>query len=164
MRALLLLLLSLQAPPPCTTRCGMRGPGNCGELQRLEDAAVRVFARQVHGWSEPLICSALHGWTLQTHERTLLDKFTCGTIGWTMKADNGIPACFLGYTWIEHHTIEVTDQRWSSNALAHEMVHAIDFSTGHPVGHCRWMQRGIKPALLEITGELDTSESDCPIP
>ncbi len=172
MRALLLIAL-LGAPrrlpaadwytPPtpaaCHTRCGMSAPGNCAALQRLEDSAVRIFGRRVLDWDEDSVCAALDGWTVEVHDYTLLDRFFCKSgQSWVLVLAG---ACVTGYTWRYSKTIEVFNFDWEVNALAHEMVHAVDVQTVGRAGHCRWMQRGIKPALLEITGLEDTSDSDC---
>lgn len=156
---------TVQAQPTdgaCLTRCGMLSRWNCAELQETEDAVVKAFDRYVDNWSADQVCTALAGWVLVQHHRTPADK-ACGT-AWVLfpvSETRFVPGCATGYTHTHLRMVEVVDTNWRTNALAHELVHVVDFTRYGLVGHCRWKERGVKKALRAVNGYEDTSPSKC---
>lgn len=116
------------------------------------------YSNNVPEWGgRKAVCEALKGWRIELHERDPVDGIRCepytGELAWW---DFGLHACLAGYTHRETHSVEVGNLD-GQGALAHELVHAIDYSQGIPVGHCHWKERGILKALKEITGADDHS-------
>lgn len=145
------------AEPLCRTQCGMVARGNCDELQDTEDAMRYYLDRYVDLWTSDQVCRSLYGWYVTVHEKAGDDG--CPSRGWNLLGTDP-PVCVSGYAHTEYQMLEVIDTRWRTNALAHEMVHAVDWSINRIVGHCRWKERGIKRTLLEVTGEVDDTPPD----
>lgn len=160
--AVLTILLSLGCATipvksgPCETRCGLSAPGDCEELQKVEDAVVKRLGRTV-GLSPGAVCKSLSGWKVQVHERRLRDDLMCNKArgGWYQSAAVG---CVIGYTYNATKTVELPDTKYRTNSLAHEIVHVADFFRVGEAGHCKWKERGVLAALLELTGEEDTTQ------
>lgn len=147
---------------PCITRCGIiyHGTASCQGLQYAETKINRILADNVVGWTEPMICAAENGWTVNIHAApTSHDNANCPDDSWLEYEDT----CVIGYTRIEIHTIDVMNSNWLHNAMAHEIVHIVDYSSLGHSGHTCWDVRGIKSALKEITGVSDETpgEEEC---
>ena len=147
-------------PTVCVTACGMRGPNvNCAQLGQLESEALSAFERYVDLWERSKMCNALAGWEVQVHVREAVDDSHCGKGGWLL-----LPHfCASGYTNSTLRVITVVNADWIHGALAHELVHVLDMAFYGKPGHCAWQARGVKKALLSVTGTPDPSppESDC---
>ncbi len=145
--------------PGCVTTCGLRASGvDCDALQALEDSALKNFERYTDTISHDRACAAFNGWEIVEHPMSPDD--TCQPYGWTVVRR----LCVSGYTHLERKQIELlTTKQLLRGPLAHELAHVADYSALGHAGHCRWLQRGIKRALMEITGVWDASkpESDC---
>lgn len=149
-------------PSGCVTACGMEAEtARCGALQRFEKRVVRVLANNVTGWDSKQVCAALDGWTVQVHVRALDE--VCDVPSWSPAPISDL--CVVGFTHPAAQVLEVDSDRWETNSLAHEMVHAIDFkSAGKLIGHCSWADRGIWKTLSKITGEPSEPSAMEPCP
>lgn len=147
------------AQTPCATRCGLKAPGNCVELQGLEDEFLWRMTGPLK--TDPgSMCTALGEWTAYVHVYKHSDHIVCPSGGaWPLPLSG---ACALGYTHAETRGIEVTSLEWHQNALPHELVHAVEIVTAEHAGHCAWESRGIKGALQTLTGVRDWTPSVCP--
>lgn len=138
----------------CISRCGLRSTENCAALQAYETRVLGAFDGLDWGTSSE-VCALLAGWRVEAHIRKPSD-FICEE-GWFL--DEG-HFCVLGYTHTDRRTVEVFTADWDRSPLGHELVHALDFTSRGKVGHCKWQERGIKKALLEIQGRPDPSKSE----
>lgn len=149
----------------CETHCGMRAPSNCEELQQLEDRVLDEFPKFSDGWSRADVCNALDGWSVAVHTVSETDRMACKQYGasWLLGFYEGKAFCVAGYTHEGAKVVELLDDEWLTNPLAHELVHVVDIATKGDTGHCAWRERGIKDALKRINGVADYSapEKDC---
>ncbi len=160
-----LLLLASPSAAECVTKCGLRAVGfDCQKLQELETRALKIFVKYVKEWTRPALCQALTGWRLEAHVPTALDELQCrGIKRWHFgSTKEGLPFCVSGYTRIANKVIEVADISLDSDtSVPHEFIHVFQYGLDENLGHCRWPERGLDAALLEITGKPDTSARAC---
>ncbi len=149
MLALILSLVVSQADPRvCITPCGMTVyTTRCEQVKAFEARAVSVIGRYVDQLTPELVCHALQGWTVMSHrpERACLPE-----MGFVVPLE--IPTCVGGYSFVDIQVIEVIGDRWNSNSLAHEFIHAIDWFLYHRMGHCNWDARGVNRAIHQLSG------------
>lgn len=137
--------------PVCVTACGMlTAAGRCEELKKQERRIVRELGGTL-GLTRADVCEALKGWTVEVHRHDDKKDAKCSGQAWLLSPG----FCALGYTHIDTRVVEVGDDRWETNALAHELVHVADFAALGHAGHCLWQHRGVKDALERLTGVPD---------
>lgn len=146
--------------PKCVTKCGLTSSDvDCMALQELETAWVPEMSGPL--WLDPeFTCALLKGWDVEVHRYRPSDALVC-------KQPRAWPTpryhiCIEGYTHEKTKVIELADCRIRTNALAHELVHAVDLGAHGYAGHCDWQKKGIMDALWNVTGHSDGTESDCP--
>ncbi len=172
MRASLLPLLFLWAcaaahpiPSPlvdCKTPCGLHIITAGTECPAAKSTEARLLtALALDTLIDPVqACAAFDGWTVIAHgAATLKDQLMCDPGWW-----QGI--CVVGYTFDQFKLVEVSDEDWAHNALAHELIHVISLHLWQREGHCRWYEMGILNALKIVTGSWDYTrpEADCAEP
>lgn len=143
--ALTLAAPSCTATTYCRTRCGLAllAPSDCAALQAEEDAALRIYDQRGI-FSYATACAALRGYAVGIPT----GLYDAGSEqAWTDAWGRTV----VGETSCDLHRIAVTSTRWhsQSNALAHELVHAIEHCADGPHGetHYRWYERGIPDAI-----------------
>jgi hypothetical protein len=168
---MLLASASLAGDPPrkplhsCITACGLRADldeGKCEALNVAEARILRLYSLKVPEFKPGFAaCMALDGWTVKVHKRTKLDE-ACSIDSWLEARFWTHPLCVYGYTHRDQHVIELADDAFTFNALAHELGHVLDHAFGTAQGdHCGWERRGLKDAILKATGEPDLTIENC---
>jgi hypothetical protein len=149
----------------CVTPCGMVARDVvCADLVQAEQRALNAFEKHL-AWPRQDSCKALRGWTVKVHKRTKLDDLfhlgpdfygMCARTGWWSEEAR---ICVRGYTFVKERVMEVMPEFLPQTALAHEMIHALDYMQSRKLGHCHWVKQ--RAALFEATSIPDDSES-CP--
>ena len=129
--------------------------GSCRALKKFENRFLRVSAQKIRGWDEETTCKALAGWRIEVHPLDQVDMTFCGT-SWLFA--NSL--CIIGYTHVAERTIELLNTDFQHNALAHELVHVVDYATIGHSGHCNWKARGVLNMIEAVTGERE-EEKEC---
>lgn len=149
--------------PACMTPCGLIAkPKSCKALKAAELKILAAYAENVPEWTADEMCAAMKGWVLIVHKMKPKDE-ACRALYpypdvWTFGN-----LCITGYTHWQIKVVEIGNEDWGHNALAHELGHVFSVSTGVGLGHCDWEARGIKAALKSATGKDDPtpSEGEC---
>lgn len=159
-------LLSLTLGASCVTPCGMRSSDfGCIDLARAERRTLAAFERYVQDFDRDAACKALSGWKLRVRKQSKSDRQNCSTPGawvYTFESVLGtvVPFCVLGYTEDATKTVHIEDVSLSRGSYAHELIHVFDLARTGAAGHCAWAERGIKRALLELTGTPDRNQPE----
>ena len=151
---------TLEPAAGCFTQCGLNAPAeNCTELQQSEVRIVLELGKVREFGGVGAVCAALHGWQIQIRQRAATDSEQCWAPAWPTAH-----GCVIGMAVLGERRITLPDSYWQNNALAHEIVHVLDWSNGLPSGHCAWRERGIKKALRRLTGYVDHTRPapECP--
>lgn len=134
---------------------------DCVTLDEVESRAVLMYDTfsDIDG---DRLCAALQGWRVKQWKQGLVDRVVCGPTAWY---DEGF--CLEGWTDTSNQTLWVVGTDYWHNALVHEMAHVVAIDQTGRGGHCNWQERGIKAAIMAVTGERDETpaESRCePLP
>lgn len=160
--ALISLLLAGRAygdKSECVTRCGLKAPNfDCVGLRDIETSMLYALSVFVPEWSYDDMCVGLADWRLFVHVRNAEDRKTCARGGFVVGHSKN---CFVGYTHVFTHEIEVESPEWSSGVVAHELIHAMQVNFGDMIGHCNWGPRGILRALKLHGGPILFKEGTC---
>ncbi len=107
--------------PSCQSVCGLRFDGDdCSGFGRAAQRALEVFSTQV-----PDACARLQAWVV-----------------YRVDTDDGSWTDFwgrqvAGVTWCGTRSIEIGSERWTENAFAHEVMHALECPEQN-LDHTRW--------------------------
>jgi hypothetical protein len=171
----LLCLLACAAVPPkpedgklqeCETPCGLKAfvysEAQCASLKRFEARDQAEFGKDVTLFTPKDMCAAEEGWMIIVHKQTDQDRLECTDGAWLMPA-GATKMCVIGYTHEGLHVVELSDDDFQHNSLAHELVHVTTIHKFKYTNHCGWAERGIKKALLAVTGSEDDTYpgADC---
>lgn len=140
------------APNLCRTPCGMlilADAKACREYRRFETRALRTYSRNVWGWSEQSVCKALDGWLIVPHKAEA-DCLEDDKEGFVLPGTDP-PLCVGGYTFGEGKIIMMVNMSPTHGPLAHELVHAVDWTEHGKAGHCNWDERGVNDAIGQLT-------------
>jgi len=143
------LVITQPDPRVCISTCGMTVyTGNCARFKAFEARAVSVIGRNVDTWTPEMVCHALGGWTVLSVKP---DRRCLPEIGFVVPLGDK-PTCVGGFTFDDIYVIQVIGDRWGTNSLAHEFIHAIDWFYYGRVGHCGWTRRGVNRAINLLNG------------